>query len=119
MSYSGQTSLGGEGESLTSGLSISSSAELFTQEERVLDYMQKCRVHNYVKMELFEKGYLIINKETYKEKPRILAGATRSAGIPPEQFLLYKTSIKKTIKEKLNNLRSYVKKEAKRLFKGM
>ena len=112
--------VGGGNTSVASGSSISTSSStvIISQNEQELDAAQKMSLNHYVKRELFEKGYPIINEETYEEDRTILSGAVISAGVNPAEFLMYKSSIKKVVKEKLNNLRSYVKKEAKKLFKG-
>ena len=101
---------------------VSEQASTLTSEnygdEQELDVAQKARMQNYVRTELFKRNYPIINEETYKQVPEILKNAANHLNIAPGNYLTYKTSIRKAINEKLNNLRSYIKKQAINIFHG-
>ena len=64
-------------------------------DEVELDGSQKAMLTHYVKAELFEKGYPIINRDTYIHAPKILRGAANHLSILMDRFLNYKSSIKK------------------------
>ena len=108
---------GREEEGTVSEQASTLTSENYTDEQE-LDVAQKAKMQYYVKVELFEKNYPIINEETYKQFPGILRNAAKSLNIAPQFYLMYKSSIRKTINEKLNNLRSYIKKQAINIFRG-
>ena len=87
-------------------------------DEIALDESRKAVLSHYTRTKLFESGYPVINNDTYKAVPSLLREASECLGIQGAEFILYRSSLKKVISEKLNNCRSHLKKKARQLFKG-